>query len=45
METGYYYYYYWFIDHTAIVTAVKFGANASFVTSCGVDRTVRIFSN
>lgn len=32
-------------DHTAPVNGVKFGNNASFVTSCGMDRTLKFYSN
>jgi pre-mRNA-processing factor 19 len=32
-----------FTDHTAVVTGLKFGHNATFLASCGMDRTLRIF--
>lgn len=34
-----------FIDHTASVTDVKFGRNASFIASTGLDRALKIYRN
>ena len=33
------------LDHSAIVTGVRFGVNASYVTSCGMDRALKFYSS
>jgi len=33
----------YYLDHSGVVTGVKFGQNASFLASVGMDRTLKYY--